>query len=107
MSTPGLIDWLRRVAPRRKEGQANDFALFDMANLNLQELNAKINEAADMLQSLSGWEEALRDAKFCICALEAQLIGFAPPTVNVAYIVGKIDEVLPPTEQPDDGMVKK
>jgi hypothetical protein len=51
-ASDNLVERLRAVAPLRKEGQSNDFALFDMANVNLQDLNALINEAATRIEKL-------------------------------------------------------
>jgi hypothetical protein len=64
-ASDNLVERLRAVAPLRKEGQSNDFALFDMANVNLQDLNALINEAATRIEKLQAalleiatWAEA-------------------------------------------------
>jgi hypothetical protein len=49
-----LIERARAIAPRRVEGRHNDFALFNMAGLCLQELNLLINDLADALEQAMG-----------------------------------------------------
>src|SRR5688572_18073685 len=47
-----LIEWLRTVAPKRKEGRAPPLVAINMDGLCFWELNAKINEAADALETM-------------------------------------------------------